>query len=160
MAYADVTAGTPVCASGEASAGGRQLACGVAIPTSLSESVTPQAKELRCVAVKRSKAPRAAAVMYRAAVAEIVTDRGSPASQAKGSLADQLKQMANDGDLDRTTADWADHVRIVGNAGAHPNELAPVTLEEVEGLGRLINVIVDYLYVHPARVRRARGSRS
>ncbi len=127
------------------------------VPQRVSDAISEGA---RCVAVKRSKAPRAAAVMYRAAVAEIVTDRGSPASQAKGSLADQLKQMANDGDLDRTTADWADYVRIVGNAGAHPNELAPVTLEEVEGLGRLINVIVDYLYVHPARVRRARGSRS
>ncbi len=123
------------------------------VPQRVSDAI---AEGTRCAAVK---APRAAVVMYRAVLAEIVTDRGSPVAQAKGSLAAKLKQMATDGDLDRTTADWADHIRVVGNAGAHPNELAPVTHDEAKELGRLINVIVDYLYVHPARVRRARDSR-
>jgi hypothetical protein len=123
------------------------------VPERIADAV---AEGTRCLAVR---SPRAAAVMFRAALAEIVTDRGSAAAQSKGSLAGQLKQMASDGDLDRTTADWADHVRIVGNAGAHPNELDPVTQEEAEELARLIKVITDYLYVHPARVRRARAGR-
>jgi hypothetical protein len=68
--------------------------------------------------------------------------------------------MAVDGDLDRTVADWDDHARLLGNAGAHPNELDPVTLNEATELSRLITALVDYLYVMPARVRRARGQRS
>ncbi len=111
---------------------------------------------MRCLAVR---APRAAAVMFRGALGQIVSDRGSAAAQAKKTLFDQLKQMATDGDLDRTLADWADQVRLLGNAGAHPNEMEPVTVEEAEDLSRLILALVDYLYVMPARVQRARGRR-
>jgi Domain of unknown function (DUF4145) len=72
------------------------------------------AEGLRCLAVK---APRAAVVMFRGALAEIVSDKGSPDAHTKRNLAQQLEQMKADGDLDRTIAEWAAGVRIIGNAG-------------------------------------------
>ncbi len=125
-----------------------------AVPEGVAEAVS---EGVCCLAIR---APRAAAVMFRGALGQIVSDRGSPTAQARRTLAAQLQQMATDGDLDRTLAEWADHVRLLGNAGAHPNELDPVTLDEAEDLSRLINAMVEYLYVMPARVQRARGRRS
>jgi hypothetical protein len=110
----------------------------------------------RCLS---ANSPRAAAVMFRGALAEIVTSRGSEAAKAKSSLAGQLKQMAADGHLDATLADWADQVRLLGNAGAHPNELEPVSREEAEDLSRLMNALVEFLFIYPARVQRARRGR-
>jgi hypothetical protein len=123
------------------------------IPAAVADAV---AEGTRCLA---TRSPRAAVVMFRGALAEIVADRGSDTAKSKHSLFEQLKQMANDGDLDRTLADWTDHVRTIGNAGAHPSTLAAVSLVEADELGRLINAIIDYLYIHPARVRRARAGR-
>lgn len=123
------------------------------VPEAVSEAI---AEGSRCLAVKAS---RAAAVMFRGALGQIVTDRGSPGAKGRKNLYDQLKQMANDGDLDRTVADWAGQIRTLGNAGAHPNELDSVKLEEADELARLINSVVEYLYVVPARVQRARSRR-
>jgi len=108
----------------------------------------------RCLAVL---APRAAVVMFRAALALIVTDKGSPTARAKSNLAGQLQQMSQDGDLDRTLSDWASHIRLVGNSGAHPGTLDPVSAEEAQDLSRLMASLVEYLYVMPARVARARS---
>jgi hypothetical protein len=123
------------------------------IPTSVADAV---AEGTRCLSVN---GPRAAAVMFRGALAEMVTDKGSANAQSRRSLAGQLRQMASDGDLDNNLADWADHIRVIGNAGAHPNTLDPVSMEEVEDLSRLLASLLDYLYVMPARVQRARAAR-
>lgn len=124
------------------------------VPPAVADAV---AEGTRCLAVR---APRAAVVMFRGALAEVVSDRGAPAAQTKHSLAGQLKQMATDGDLDRALADWADHIRVIGNAGAHPNTLASVSMDEAEDLSRLLSSLLEYLYVNPARVQRARNVRS
>jgi hypothetical protein len=84
--------------------------------------------------------------------------RARPA-QGRHSLAGQLKQIAAEGALDATLTDWADHIRVLGNAGAHPNTLAPVSVDEAEELARLLPSLLDYLYVMPARVQRARADR-
>jgi hypothetical protein len=123
------------------------------IPGPVADAV---AEGTRCLAVR---AHRAAVVMFRDALAEIVTDRGSAAAQTRHALAGQLKQMASEGALDSTLADWADHIRVIGNAGAHPNTLAPVSVDEAEELARLLAALLDYLYVMPARVQRARTAR-
>jgi Domain of unknown function (DUF4145) len=123
------------------------------LPSTVGEAIS---EGERCLAVK---SPRAAVVMFRGALGLIVVDRGSPGAQAKRTLAAQLAQMAADGDLDRTLADWADHVRIIGNAGAHPGSLDPVSIHEAEELSRLIASLVQYLYIMPARVSRARSAR-
>lgn len=123
------------------------------IPAAVGEAM---AEGTRCLAIQ---APRAAVVMFRGALAEIVTDRGSATAQGKHSLAGQLKQMGSEGALDNTLADWADHIRVIGNAGAHPNTLAPVSIKEAEELARLLASLLDYLYIMPAKVRRARSGR-
>jgi hypothetical protein len=123
------------------------------LPAAVADAV---AEGTRCLAVR---APRAAVVMFRGALAEIVANRGSPAAQGKHSLAGQLKQMADDGALDSTLADWTDHIRVLGNAGAHPSTLAPVSVDEADELVRLLTSLLEYLYVMPARVRRARAAR-
>jgi len=124
------------------------------IPADVAEGI---AEATRCLAVR---SPRAAAVMFRGALGQVVTSRGSEVAKGKANLAGQLAQMAADRDLDPTLADWAAHIRVLGNAAAHPNELEPVSLTEAQDLARLTNALVDYLYVHPARVRKAREGRS
>lgn len=66
---------------------------------------------LRCLAVL---APRAAAVMFRAMLAFVVADKGSPAAKGKMGLANKLKQMATDGTLHPSLASWAETVRMLG----------------------------------------------
>jgi hypothetical protein len=97
--------------------------------------------------------------MFRGALAQIVQNKGSEAAQSLKSLASQLKKMAEEGDLDKTVAEWASEVRIVGNAGAHPGELDPVSHDEATELLSLITAITEYLYVHPARLDRRRSAR-
>lgn len=79
-----------------------------------------------------------AAVMFGGALGQMVTDLGSEEAKGKRNLAGQLKQMATDGELDNSLAEWADTVRLLGNAGAHPNELEPVSQQEADELARLI----------------------
>ncbi|WP_405112673.1 DUF4145 domain-containing protein [Micromonospora sp. NBC_01405] len=123
------------------------------VPVSVAGEV---AEGSRCLAVQ---APRAAVVMFRGALAEIVHDRGSETAKGKNTLFAQLKQMTDDGDLVPALSDWASHIRVLGNAGAHPSTLAPVSMEEAEELLRLVNALLDYLYVMPAKVQRARTAR-
>jgi hypothetical protein len=44
--------------------------------------------------------------------------------------------------------------------GAHPDELEPISRQEADELSRLVMSIVEYLYVVPARVKRARDNRA
>jgi Domain of unknown function (DUF4145) len=59
--------------------------------------------------------------MFRTAMTWIVNDKGSPAAKGKGDLKEKVKQMVADGGLGPTLGDWADHVRLYGNAGVHPD---------------------------------------
>ena len=102
------------------------------------------------------RAPRAAVVMFRGALAEIVSDRGSDQAKGRKALAAQLEQMSSDHVLEPTLAEWAKQVRVLGNAGAHPNELEPVSIADAQDLGALINSVVEYLYRVPARLTRSR----
>ncbi|WP_438289531.1 DUF4145 domain-containing protein [Streptomyces sp. HUAS TT7] len=123
------------------------------IPAGIADAV---AEGTRCLA---AQAPRAAAVLFRGALALIVEDRGSGAAKAKKTLFAQLKQMAVDKDLDSSLAELADHVRVVGNASAHPATLDPVSLEEAAELAEFIGHLLRFLYVMPARVQRSRAKR-
>ena len=51
-------------------------------------------------------------------------------------------------------------MRTLGFAGDYPNELEPVSMDEAHELSRLMTALIDYLYVMPAKVRRARQVRS
>lgn len=105
-----------------------------------------------------SKAPRAACVMFRATLEALVADRGSESARAAATrnLAGALGQMAEDGALDRSLAEWAREIRIVGNVGAHYSPEETVEQDEAEDLGRLLRQLLAYVYEMPAKIRRSR----
>ena len=105
-------------------------------------------------------APRAAVVMYRACLAEIVTELGSEAAKSKGTLYHQLEQMASDGTLHPHLVEWAREIRLLGNIGAHPNSLGEVSDEEAAELGRLLRQLIDVLFEVPLRIARSRAART
>jgi hypothetical protein len=102
--------------------------------------------------------PRAAAVMFRAMLAAIVRDKGSEGAQQAGGLYKQLKKMAEEQSLHPTMVEWAAEVRLVGDAGAHPEALDPVTPAEARDLARLCRQFLAVVYETPARIRRARST--
>jgi hypothetical protein len=101
--------------------------------------------------------PRAAAVMFRAMLAAIVRDKGSQAAQQAGGLRKQLKKMGEEHTLPASLMDWAAEIRLVGDAGAHPEDLEPVTLAEARDLARLCRQMLSVVYELPARIHRARS---
>ncbi|WP_216892137.1 DUF4145 domain-containing protein [Nocardia alni] len=108
---------------------------------------------LRCLSVI---APNAAVAMFRNALAHIVKEKGSDAAKRalSGSLASGIAQMVTDGDLLSTFNDWATHIRVVGNAGAHQEAYEAVSAEEAQDLQNLVLGLIRYLYIEPANLAR------
>lgn len=108
-----------------------------------------------------AQAPRAAAVMFRRTLEAIVKTSGSQTAKAAAeqNLASGLTTMADEGALDRSLADWAKEIRIVGNVGGHFDASGgDVSAAEAEDLSRLLRELLRYLYEMPARITRSRGS--
>jgi hypothetical protein len=106
------------------------------------------------------KAPRAAVVMFRGMLAQVVADKGSSAAQAKNSLYAKLEQMSLDGSLHPSLVEWAREIRLIGNAAAHPDSLDPVSDEEASDLGRLCRQLLNVIYEVPIRIARNRAARA
>jgi len=100
--------------------------------------------------------PRAAAVMFRGTLTAVVRDKGSEAEQQAPTLYQQLKAMEQEGTLHPSLVEWAKEIRLVGNAGAHFDELEPVDQAEAASLSRLCRNLITTVYETPARIRRAR----
>lgn len=111
---------------------------------------------VRCVSVE---APHAAVAMFRNALAQIVQDKGSEAARNKGTLNDAVKQMVDDRTLHDGFKDWADHVRKVGNAGAHQETWDTIPLEQAQELQELVSHLIESLYVQPAKLARAMAAK-
>ena len=96
--------------------------------------------------------------MFRGTLEAVVRDRGSDAAKkaAARNLASALRVMAEDGGLHPQLADWAEEIKLGGNAGAHLETLEPVTQREAEDLGRLLRELLKYLYELPAGLNRSR----
>ena len=58
--------------------------------------------------------------MFRAALAEVIEDKGSTMARSKNNLYAKLKQMNDDGTLHPSISEWAGEIRILGNAGGTP----------------------------------------
>jgi hypothetical protein len=99
---------------------------------------------------------RAAAVMFRGTLTEVVRDKGSKAAQQAPNLYQQLKAMEEEGTLHPSLVEWAKEIRLVGNAGAHFDELDPVDQAEAADLAQLCRHLITTVYETPARIRRAR----
>lgn len=124
----------------------------------IDRSVIPEAvasaydEGVRCLAVQ---APNAAVTMLRNALAQIVQDKGSEAAKGKNTLNAAIGQMVTDRTLWETFGTWAHNVRQMGNAGAHQESYADVTLGQAEDVRSLVGAIIDLLYVQHARVSAA-----
>jgi hypothetical protein len=97
--------------------------------------------------------------MLRTALTWIVEDKGSASAKAKTDLKDKLKAMVADGGLPAALAEWADHVRLYGNAGVHPDKFGGVTLEEAEEVARLTYSLIEALYILPANIAKRQAER-
>jgi hypothetical protein len=111
---------------------------------------------MRCLA---AGAPRAAAVMFRRALAEIVADKGSADARAGGTLFEQLTTTEPEGSLHPSLVEWAKETRVLVNAGADPSALASVSQLEAADLARFTRQMIEVVYEVPARILRARTLR-
>ncbi|MFL0237816.1 DUF4145 domain-containing protein [Mycobacterium sp. SMC-17] len=108
----------------------------------------------RCIAVD---APNAAVAMFRTAIAQIVSDKGSATAKAEKDLYRRIEKMAEEGALFQSFGGWAHHIRKVGNAGAHGEAFEPVATDDATELQRFVGQLIDFLYVQPARLAAAMG---
>lgn len=108
----------------------------------------------RCVSVD---APNGAATMFRNALAWIVRDKGLP--DAKGDLKSRIQQLVVSGGLPAALGEWADHLRLSGNAGAHPEQFGTIALDEAKEIAALTATLIEQLYVIPAQIARRREQR-
>ena len=97
--------------------------------------------------------------MLRTAMTWIVDDKGSSEAKAKSDLKEKVKQMVADGGLTATLGKWVDHVRLYGNAGAHPDLFGDVSIEEAKDVARLTETIIDLLYTMPAKIAMRQAER-
>lgn len=111
----------------------------------------------RCVG---ANAPHGAVAMFRNCLTQLVLDKGSEdAKNLKGSLKDRLGQMVREGTIPGDLGEWLDHVRLYGNAGAHPDLFGEVTIGEAKDIANLVQTLLEVLYVIPATIKRRQGER-
>jgi hypothetical protein len=94
----------------------------------------------------------AAAMLYRRAI-DVATKQKYP--DYKGMLAERIGKLAEEGILPSPMKDWADHIRWIGNDGAH--EPAGVTKDEVRSMKGFADAFLRYLVSMPFEVNFARG---
>lgn len=101
---------------------------------------------------------RAAAAMARRAVQGVAIEQS-----AKGStLNAQLKDLEAKATLHPMLIEWADHIRLLGNSGAHPGTdgLETVSEEEAAEVVRFLDELLRWLYELPAETAAARAAKS
>jgi hypothetical protein len=111
---------------------------------------------VRCLS---AGAPNGVAALLRTALALIVADKGSEAAKAKRDLSDKIKQMVRDGGPLGALGDWAEHVNLYGNVGAHPEVYGAVTPEEAKNTAALTRSMIELIYEAPAKFERRRAER-
>jgi|SoiMethySBSTD1v2_1073268.scaffolds.fasta_scaffold556917_3 hypothetical protein len=104
------------------------------------------------------RAFRGAAAMARRAVQGVAVEQG--AKDAK--LSAQLKELETKATLHPTMVEWADHIRLLGNVGAHPGAdgLETVSEDEARDVVRFLDELLRWLYELPAETAAARAARS
>ena len=93
-------------------------------------------------------APNAFAVQIRRALEALCKDRGTK----HRTLAEQLNELADKGEIPKTLSEASDIVRLIGNVGAHASttEVHPL---QATAIDNFFKAIVEYVYVSPARIR-------
>lgn len=82
----------------------------------------------------------------------------------KGNLANEIDEVINIGKLPSHITDQIDAIRNVGNYAAHPTEntvtgeLLEPTQEEAEWLIEILDVLLDFQFVQPAKLKKRRDA--
>lgn len=114
----------------------------------LSESVPRPVRDIYAeAALIREMAPNAFAVTLRKAIEAVCDDRGAPG----GGLYSKLIYLAERGEIPPVVAQMGAALRRLGNLGAH-SEREPVRAYQVFEADRFFHLLVDYIYVLPARI--------
>ena len=99
---------------------------------------------------------RASAVMSRRALEAITVDKG----ESNGVLSKRIKNLKNNGILDKNLGDWATEIRLIGNTGAHFDPIDDVDKEDANQIILFIEELVKYIYVMPAEIAKRRNKKS
>lgn len=96
---------------------------------------------------------KAAAAMCRRALQGACVQQGATAGKP---LYQQIEEVINAAKVHASLKEWADAIRLVGNAGAHPGDdgLETVTREEADDLLSFTEQFLDLTYVVAEQVRR------
>jgi hypothetical protein len=97
--------------------------------------------------------PRASATLARRCLQQVIRDK---LGIKKGRLFDEISETVKRDDLARPTKERLDHVRHIGNWGAHPiedqsNAIIDVTPEEAAYTLEVLEMLFHDLYVLPAQ---------
>ena len=103
------------------------------------KAVTDSMEEARLAF--RARAHTASAVMCRRTLEVICKLHGAE----ERALAGSLKKLKEKGDIDERLYQWADTLRLTGNAAAHYSEEV-ITHDDARDMLDFTNAIVDYLY--------------
>jgi hypothetical protein len=120
--------------------GSDRLRLGIAVPRGIA-AIYEEAiliKEL---------APNAFAVQIRRALEALAADKGVK----KGTLQDQLNELAKNGDIPPNLARASDLLRVMGNVGAHasPQSVHPLLAHVIDEFFR---AVIEYVYIAPERL--------
>lgn len=100
--------------------------------------------------VKR-KSPSSFVVQLRRAFEALAKDKQAPGH----TLNSQIEWLISQGQLPSVFADMIHIARRIGNLGAHDSE-TEVTPEDVEVSDKFFRAVIEYIYVAPALVKKAR----
>lgn len=123
------------------------------VPTRVAEAYSEASRCLHALA------PNGAVAMLRTALTWIVEDKGSSVAKGKSDLKDKIRAMVAEGTMPSSLGDWADHVRLYGNAGVHPDKFGDVSLDEAEDVAKLTYSLIETLYILPANIARRQAKR-
>ena len=101
-----------------------------------------------------SISPMAAAVLTRRCLQHVIRTK---LGITKANLFEEIVEAVKSDNLTKATRDALDHIREIGNWGAHPiqdqaNQIIEVTPEEAEYTLHVLELLFHDLYVTPARI--------
>lgn len=118
--------------------------------TSLDKSVPDRVAHIYAEAVRvKHISPNSFAVQIRRALEALCQDR----DVTTGVLANKLKVLNERGEIPNNLSEATDILRLVGNLGAHADEIDVHPLQAM-AIDDFFKAIIDYVYVSPARIER------
>ena len=93
-------------------------------------------------------AATAAAAMFRKCLELTIKDK---CPDARGDLYKKIDHAKGAGVLTDSLADWAHHIRLQGNQAVH--DAAPFSKEDAKSLREFTEMVLQYVYTFPERVR-------